>query len=198
MGTLVSYALTNLSSLKEVLGIVTGDEDSLLTNIINRVTDIIESYCNGRRFASTVYADEEYDGTGTMRVNARHFPITAVTAYEGNDGRAGNADWNSLQSDSVRYIDDGQGPGQFYYSPGFVVGTRNYRFSYTAGYATIPYDLEEACIQLCTWIYTDRKNKGMKAETLGEYSYTKESFTGNVIENLGIDLILEKYRIPTI
>lgn len=195
---LVAYALTSLDNLKQVLGIVTNTENDLLENIINRATDTIESYCNGRRFISTVYTNQEYDGTGTCLINARHYPITALTAYEKNQGSVGTADWNTLQSDYIKYIDDGQGPGQFYYQMGFAKGIKNYRFSYTAGYTTIPYDLEQACLDLCVWFYKMRQNMGMQSETLGEYSYTKANMTGNPIENLGIDLILEKYRTPTI
>jgi len=195
---LVSYALCSLDSLKEVLGITDNSQDTLLTNIINRSTDTIESYCNNRRFKSTVYTNEEYDGTGTRYINARQYPITAVTAYEENDGSVGTTDWNALQSDYVKYIEDGHGPGQFYHEGGFERGPKNYRFTYTAGYATIPYDLEEACLELSVWFYKQRQSMGMKSETLGEYSYTKESFTGNPIENLGLDMILEKYRMPVI
>ena len=195
---IVDYALVSRANLKEVLGIVTSTDDSLLDNIINRATDIIESYCGNRRFKSTDYTNQEYDGTGTYLINARHYPITAVTSYQENNGTTGTADWDDLQGDDVNYVDDGNGPGQFHYASGFQRGIRNYRFSYTAGYATIPNDLEEACIQLCVWIYKDRQSKGLKSESLGEYSYTKETFTGNVIENLGIDLILEKYRTPII
>ena len=196
--SVVAYALTDLDNLKSVLGEVTNANNTLLENIINRATDIIESYCNNRRFISTVYTNQEYDGTGNCYINAKHYPITAMTAYEHNQGSVGTTDWNSLQNDYIKYLDDGQGPGQFFYQMGFVRGVRNYRFSYIAGYATIPYDLEEACIELCVYIYKDRQNKGMKSETLGEYSYTKESFTGNLIENLGLDLVLEKYRTPAI
>lgn len=194
---LVSYALTSLDNLKEVLGVTDNAQDALLTNLINRATDTIESYC-GRRFASTAYTDEEYDGTGTRYINAKQYPITALTAYEHNSGASGTTDWNTLQNDYIKYIDDGQGPGQFLYDQGFIRGIRNYRFTYTAGYTTIPYDLEQACLDLCTWFYNSRKNMGLQSETLGEYSYTKSVFTGNPIENLGIDLILEKYRTPTI
>lgn len=195
---MVSHALTTLANLKQVLGITTNTENTLLENIIDRSTDIIESYCGNRRFLSTIYTNEEYDGTGTKYINARQYPITAVTAYEENNGSVGTTDWNALQNDYVRYIEDGHGPGQFYYEHYFAHGARNYRFSYTAGYATIPYDLEEACIELCVWIYKDRQNKGMQSETLGEYSYTKVAFSGSPIETLGLDLVLEKYRTPTI
>lgn len=195
---MVAYALTTLDHLKEVLGITTNTENTLLENIIDRSTDIIESYCNNRRFKSTVYANEEYDGTNTRFINAKQYPITAVISYQENNGTAGTPDWDDLQSDFVKYVDDGQGPGQFFYDIGFVRGIRNYRFSYTAGYTTIPYDLEEACLELCVWIYKDRQNKGMQSETLGEYSYTKVAFNGSPIETLGLDLVLEKYRTPAL
>ena len=195
---LVVYALTSRDDLKEVLGIVDNSEDNLLDNIINRATDIIESYCNGRRFKSTLYTEEKYDGNDGKYINARHYPITDVTKVERNLGSVGDTDWDTLNDDFWAYIDDGSGPGQFYYEFGFVRGARNYRFTYTAGYTDIPYDLEEACLELCVWIYKDRQNKGLQSETLGEYSYTKVSFTGNPIEALGIDLILDKYRTPTI
>ena len=196
--SVVAWALTSRDNLKQVLGITTNTDNDLLDNIINRATYIIESYCGNRRFKSTAYTNQEYDGTDTNYINAKHYPITAMTAYEKNYGNVGDTDWESLQGEYIKYIDDGEGPGQFYYKFGFLKGVRNYRFSYTAGYSTIPYDLEQACLDLCVWIYNDRKNKGMKSESLGEYSYTKESFTGNPIENLGIDVALEKYRTPTI
>ena len=53
--SLHSYSLTTLANLKEVLGITDNTQNSLLTNLINRATDIIEKYCNGKRFLSTGY-----------------------------------------------------------------------------------------------------------------------------------------------
>lgn len=196
--SLVAHSLTSLANLKEVLGVVDNAQDSLLTNIINRSTDIIEKYCNGRRFVSTVYTNQEYDGTGTKYLNLRHFPVTVLSAYDRNYGDFSTTNWNTLQVEGIKLVDDGTGPGQVFYTFGFVRGVRNYRFTYTAGYATIPNDLEEACLQLSAYIYNDKKNKGMKSESLGEYSYTKESLIGNVIDNLGIDLILEPYRVPNV
>ena len=195
---LVTYSLTTLANLKEHLGITVGTDDSLLTNIINRSTDIIEAYCDGRRFAETTYTNEEYSGTGTQLINLRNYPVTSLTAYDWNTGTAGSTDWNSLQSEFIKAIDDGQGPGQVYYETGFVEGMKNYRFSYVAGYATIPNDLEEACLEMCSWIFNDRKSKGLQSETLGEYSYTKVVKKSNAIEDLGLDLILDKYLTPVV
>ena len=197
--SLVSYALTSLANLKEHLDIVDNESDTLLTNIINRSTDIIEKYCNGRRFKQTTYTNEEYDGTGTNYINLKHYPVTTLSTYEKNYGTVGDTDWDGLEGDFIKLISDStQGPGQVFYQGGFLRGIRNYRFTYIAGYSTIPNDLDEACLELSAYLYNNRKSSGLKSETLGEYSYTRDDSIGNVIKDLGLDLVLDQYRQPII
>jgi len=194
--SLVSYALISLADLKEALSITGTSDDALLTNIINRATDIIERYCNGRRFASTTYTNEEYDGTGTNYINLKHYPITSLTAYEKNTGSLGNPNWEALESDYITYLGD---EGQVYYELGpFERGVKNYRFSYVAGYSTIPNDLQQACITLCSYLKNVTKGTGLRSESLGEYSYTKEEDVNATIKNLGLDEILDVYKTPVI
>jgi len=193
--SLHSYSLTTLANLKEVLGITDNTQNSLLTNLINRATDIIEKYCNGKRFLLTTYTREEYNGTGSKMISLNHFPIITLTAYEQNQGTIGDPSWSTVEASGIKAINE---TGQVYYSFGFARGIRNYRFTYTAGYATIPTDLEQACLDICVYIYNVRKNSGMKSESLGEYSYTKDDAIGNVIKDLGIDLMLDQYREPVI
>jgi len=196
--TLVAYALVNLADTKETLGITDNIQDSLLTNLINRATDIIERYCNGRRFASTVYTNEEYDGKGSDYLNVKHYPITTLTSIDGRSGDFSNPNWSSLDDALYKLIDDGtSGPGQIYYSGRFIKGVRNYRVSYTAGFATIPNDLQQACITLIAFLKNQTKSTGMKSETLGRYSYTKSDEEKDIKE-LGLDAVLDYYRTPVI
>jgi hypothetical protein len=45
---------------------------------------------------------------------------------------------------------------------------------YTAGYSTIPDDLEQACIEVAAMMYRDRRrDAGLASESLGDYSYTR-------------------------
>ncbi len=45
---------------------------------------------------------------------------------------------------------------------------------YTAGYATVPDDLEQACIEIAAMMYRDRRrDSGLASESLGDYSYTR-------------------------
>lgn len=193
--TLVSYALTTLADVKEALGITDNTQDSLLTNLINRATDIIEKYCDGRRFASTDYTNEEYDGDGSHFLTLKNFPVSALTSVQRMTGDFTTPSWDTLDSSMYKYLDE---EGQIYYTGGFSSGIRNYRASYTAGYTTIPNDLAQACITLVSYLKNQTKSVGMKSETLGEYSYTKDDDITASIKNLGLDEILEAYRTPKV
>ena len=47
---------------------------------------------------------------------------------------------------------------------------------YTAGYDTVPDDIEQACIEIAALMYRDRKRDGnIASESLGDYSYTRAS-----------------------
>lgn len=66
-----------------------------------------------------------------------------------------------------------QDRGVLYYSGGFPEGTRNVRVKCTAGYATVPYDLEEIVWGILSDNYhKTKRDPGLKAEKLGDYSWT--------------------------
>jgi len=193
-----SYALISLDDVKTLLGITDDSEDASLTLLINNASDIIESYCNDRRFASTVHTNEEYDGTGTGHLALKDYPVTTLTQVDRRSGDFKTPGWDSIEEEHIKLLDNGtDGPGQVYYSGGFSKGIRNYRVTYTAGYATIPHDLQLACLQIVAWLRNRIKSTGMKSETLGEYSYTKSDEEKN-LKQLGLDEVLDKYRTPVV
>ena len=55
----------------------------------------------------------------------------------------------------------------------FHEGSRNVLIHYVGGYATVPYDIEQACLEAAAMLYRDRKrDKGIASESLGDYSYS--------------------------
>jgi len=70
--------------------------------------------------------------------------------------------------------DEFYNPGILYYSGGFTAGHQNVFVWYTAGYTTIPYALEQACLELVKFKYDQSKrDSGLKSEKIGNvYSYT--------------------------
>jgi len=197
--TLESYALIALDDVKESLGISDASKDNILTRYINYATDLIEKYCNNRRFKETTYTDEEVNGSGTHYLNLKHFPVTSITKLEyrtSSDYSASDFD----QVDTSDYILESSDSGMIYFPRGFVRGTRNYRVTYIAGYATIPHDLEEACGQLVSYLYKNAgKTEGIKSETLGRYSvtYDKDS-SADLFKKAGVFDILQFYRMITV
>jgi len=70
--------------------------------------------------------------------------------------------------------DEFYNPGILHYYGGFNAGHQNVFVWYTAGYTTIPYALEQACLELVKYKYDQSKrDSGVKSEKIGKvYSYT--------------------------
>lgn len=71
-----TYALTTLVNAKSFLHETTTDQDTLLTELINRASDIIEAYV-GRRILTRSYA-HRFDGDDNTSVFLAEYPVTAV------------------------------------------------------------------------------------------------------------------------
>lgn len=150
MATLLSYALTNVADVKELLGITSGDssKNNLITRKINQATEIIETYCQ-RRFKLTTYTDEEYDATGTDELVLKQRPITTLTSVGARDTSQNQDDWTNFEAEDYFYNSDaGVIEGNFNFSGRW----NRYRVTYSAGYETIPHDLAEACASLAAFL----------------------------------------------
>jgi uncharacterized phiE125 gp8 family phage protein len=208
MPALVDYALTSLSTAKEYLGISGTSKDDLIRRLINASTEYIENYCK-RRFISTTHTNEMYDGNNYSEIQLKNYPIVSVSSLQYRDSLdySGGGSWESVNASDYYYEAD---TGRVYVvsgnlsfesgisQRGFNHGFRNWRVTYIAGYATIPYDLEEACLQLINYLYKNAKAKGVHSERLGEYAITWfQTGATSAIKELGIDDILDAYRTPT-
>jgi len=190
---LLAYALTTLANVKALLGITDTVSDDILENYIDAATEAIENYCK-RRFTSTTYTDEVYDGTGTKYLNLKHYPVTAITVREKLISDYGSDSWDDLQDEWFQFQEN----GRVIYNIGFDEGFSNYRFTYVAGYVVIPDDVRDACEKIAvTWFQAKKKAGGIQSERLGEYSVTFGDFK-NQIKDLGLDEILDAYRTPEV
>lgn len=99
-----------------------------------------------------------FHGDGTRWLMLYEWPVTAFTSVE---FRTGEGTWTAqdttylLISDQLRL-----------YAPSwlFPVGEMNVRVVYTAGYATVPEDLKQACLELMLdkWRMADRQVQGVQ------------------------------------
>ncbi|MFQ5863160.1 MAG: head-tail connector protein [Candidatus Brocadiales bacterium] len=151
--------LASVANVKEYLGISGTSEDALLSRLADWATDLIHSYC-GRIFPGASY-DEYYDGDGTEGLLANQYPISAVTSLE----------VNGISKDASTYTLYGQLGLLKLKSGTFPKGKKNVRLQYTAGYSTIPKDLEQAAIELVALKYYDRGRNRLGIDAKAGISY---------------------------
>jgi hypothetical protein len=198
MASLLSYALTNKSDVKESLGIAASDTtwDNLCIRMINKATLAIENYC-GRRFAETTYTDELYNTNYNTELVLKQRPITSTTTFSLSvrDTSLNSNDWEPVDSE-LYFVDAAS--GVIYLDFNTYLRRKGIKVTYSAGYDIIPDDLAEACVALaCYWVQNaDAGNIGIMEKLEGQrrVRYTSGSLTFNMlIDNLGINAILDSY-----
>lgn len=204
MATLLSYSLCSVDNVKETLGIASSDSswDNLIIRKINQATEIIEGWCN-RRFLETIYTDELYDATYDRQLVLRQYPVTSTTTFAlaARDTTLNEGSFDSV--DSEQYFIDRKG-GIVDAVSDFWGGYDQWRVTYSAGYATIPADLAEACATLAAYLVTNdpatQTGVSSKREGSREIHYFdhRSSSTEGILVQLGILTTLERYGAPAL
>ncbi|KKW11522.1 MAG: hypothetical protein UY48_C0017G0015 [Candidatus Gottesmanbacteria bacterium GW2011_GWB1_49_7] len=134
-------------------------QDAQITRLITRMGGVFTGKCERSSFESATYTDEYYNGTGGGKLFVYDRPVTAVASlYEVDDeGSATLIDAADYQVCSD-YI---------YMSAGFAKGIRNYKITYTAGYSTIPADIQEAVSALVMREFKYPGRAGVSGEGFG-------------------------------
>lgn len=194
-------ALTTLSAIKALLNIPAAntDQDDWLTALQGAAEQTIKSYC-GRDFEQASYT-EYYTGTGLRTFVLRQTPVSTISSLyldqSGNFGQNPDGAFDSTTQltygeDYVLDLNPSTGKSdtgivfrintiwpRFYreYYIGRMAGRLfssegNIKVTYTAGYSTIPADLQYAVAYLTAYM---KRNIGtgaaINAERIGDYSY---------------------------
>lgn len=176
-----SNAWTSLANVKEHLQIASTDtsKDAFLENLINRSYKVLEKYI-GRQIKSRSYT-EHYDGDGTDTLLVEQWPIISVTSLHDDIDRKFESDSLIAAADYVIYGDNlgdykirllGQGSFRFGYGPVFTDAVQNIKIVYTAGYATIPADIETASIIHVSHMFNKSAAEGHLSMSLGGLAKT--------------------------
>lgn len=192
MTTLTSEALTTVTDVKELLGITGSSKDNLIVRNINMATKMILSYCGVSSFRSTAYT-EYYDGLGGDHLVLRNKPIIALTSLSYRNQWGNNDSWTALDAE-LYYIDFNAGLLKTL-TP-LLGNYDSWKVVYTAGYATLPEDLVEACARLAANLTSNGiagQNIKTKREGQRQVEYFDSGTNRSLIESLGLDDILEPY-----
>jgi uncharacterized phiE125 gp8 family phage protein len=170
--------LTTLDNVKQYLEITSTNSDALLSRMITAASAFITSWLS-RNFIQATYT-ETYNGSGSTTQLLRQTPIVSVSSLVVNtitvppspDGvQAGY-----VFDDMALYLIGMSTYGWSYPVYYFPRGKQNIKVTYTAGYATVPADVEQACIELVGKQFNRRKHLDVSNKNLGTevVSYTKD------------------------
>ena len=173
---LAANALTTVAALETELGITPASETTYCETLINRASQAIERYCN-RIFYQTAGIVELVPGYGGNRLIVSRAPVTALTAVAFNGSALTLADFEIHEAEAgvircvkpllwstvvLPNIERDAYPGE---------ERKLYSVTYTGGYATIPVDVEEACLIAAVDRYRRRgQAASVKSERLLSYS----------------------------
>jgi hypothetical protein len=139
-------------------------DDALLSRLITASSDWIKQYCN-RDFVQTNYTELRNGFANQTKMAFKNYPVTSISSVYINDLLVPQSTSHGM----VGWIQ----VGDFLYLRGrtFTTGYGNVSLTYTAGYATIPYDLEQACIEITAWRYKEKdriaqNNKSIQGENI--------------------------------
>jgi len=134
-------------------------DDNLLARLITSASAFIAAFLD-RTILTASYV-EYRDGPGGYTLSLLNYPVTAVSALEINGVAM------TLATGTVNYgyqFSDRQIVMRGYK---FTRGIRNVQVSYTAGYATVPLDIEQACLELVAYKYRSRDWVGQASKIVG-------------------------------
>lgn len=174
--------LTSTAAVKAWLNVSGNSDDALLDLLVSRGSQFVRSYCT-RDFLSQAYADT-FDGKDTTRIAFPNYPVTAVASVTIN-GMVVPARSSPL---ALGYVFSSTMLSLTGFA--FTRGFGNIVVAYTAGFAAVPADLEQACIELIAFKYRERDRIGHQSKTLG--GETVAFYIGDVPKP--VRTILDTYR----
>lgn len=172
-------SLSTLSNVKAWLSETGTANDALLSRLLDAASAYLETLLN-RQLLQTQYTHTT-NGSGHTRMSLPHTPVTSVSSATIDDVSiplSVNGKTGYLYSNSMLYL----------VNLVLTPGVQNVSVVYTAGYAVVPRDLEQACIELVGLRYKDRDriglvSKGLAGETITYSQRDHSKFVDTVVNN---------------
>jgi Phage gp6-like head-tail connector protein len=177
--------LTTLANVKQYSAITIATDDQLLTRLISALSTFIQTWLN-RTIASASYTDV-INGIDSQRVQFANYPVTAVASLT-IDGIAVPAAPVPITAYWTGYVFDTQQIMVQGYR--FTRGFQNISIAYTAGFATTPLDIEQACLEIIDLRYKQRSQTGFISKSIaGEtVTFDKKDMSASTLT------LLQNYR----
>jgi len=141
-------------------------DDALLNRLITSASTWIKQYCN-RDFTAANYTEYRNGWANQTKMALKNYPVNSVTSLYIN----GTIVTQSTTTNQAGWV---QNEGFLYLRGGltFTTGYANVVITYNAGYSTIPYDLEQACIEITSWRYREKDRIAQNNKNVGGENIT--------------------------
>lgn len=139
-----NIALTSLSDAKAFLGITGSSEDTIVGDLVNMASDVVNKYCN-RKFLAADYT-EYYNGDGTFELILKNYPVNSVDSLYDDVLRAFDST-SEIDVSADVLVDGSTGILRLWNNESaFEPGQANVKVTYNAGYAlaSMPYSVKQA------------------------------------------------------
>lgn len=161
--------LLSLANLKVYLQITSAGSDAILTDIKDFVEDWAKGYV-GRDLLVTSYTRYR-DGDGTAILHLDHYPITAITSIHSDPTRGYDSSTEIVAANIITNDTEGWAAGIVeLYEASFLRGKKNIKVVYSAGYSTVPQDIQFAIAEMCAKVYMvqDKRLFGQISQQIGD------------------------------
>ncbi len=184
-------ALCTKDDVKKFMGItnVSPNDDTLIDNMIDRTTDLFETYCK-RKFFAAAYTEYHSPASSDKRIFPKNFPVNTITSIHddpdrtyGSDSLITASEYGVMDDDAtVEWIDGN-----------FAGGTNSVKIIYNGGYTTIPEDLTQGCIEEVARRFRRRKDVDVSQKTMPDGS--AQILAGDFLPSTKTVLNLYKKRL---
>ena len=188
--------LTVVANVQSWMGLGSNVDSQVIQRLITAESTFIQKWL-GWQIASQTYTevrDGSGAGEGLYRMVFANQPVTAVTSLTIDDITIpSSTDGGVLQpgyafSATEIWIAEAPSTTDAMWSNqySFSRGRANVTIVYTAGYASTPLDIEQACIELVSLRYQERTRIGQVSKSLqGEtVSFTQKALTDSIMSQL--------------
>ena len=150
--------LATVNDVKVYLGISAATDDTLLQSLVVSESAFIESWLN-RTFSIASQIDI-FSGSGGQEHVFNFYPVISVSSL-------------TIESQSIPSAATINDRGYMLYDNRLLLfgytfgwGRRTCMVEYVAGYATIPYDIRQACVELVSIRYKEKDRVGLNSKAL--------------------------------
>lgn len=186
--------IVSKDELKEYLNACPSDTslDNLLDTIINAVSDVMEDQCNTRLKAAQV--TELLSGLDSNILILSNMPVNSITSFQYWDGDVYVDYYDSLTELQRDLVPD----ASLVYSRShcFAEGVKNYRITYSCGYANVPYALKLVAMELSAIIFRDTPHSEYSLAVTAVNISGYKQFITKELERHG--KILAKYTLKSV